>query len=92
MQPLDRQVFSIFRVRVSQQLIEVRKMSVAKVTEIISASSVSFEDAVKIGVKRADKTLKNVRSAWVKEQKVSVKDGKIVEYRVTLKVTFVLND
>ncbi len=67
-------------------------MSVAKVTEIISSSTKSFDDAVADGVKRANKTLHNIRSAWVKDQQVSVKDGEISEYRVTLKVTFVLKD
>lgn len=67
-------------------------MSVAKVTEIIASSSKSFDDAVHKGVARANKTLKNVRSAWVKDQNVSVRDGEIDEYRVTLKVTFVLKD
>lgn len=67
-------------------------MSVAKVTEIISSSAVSFEDAVNQGIARADKTLKNVQGAWVQDQKVVVKGGKITEYRVGLKITFVLND
>lgn len=67
-------------------------MSVARVTEIISASTKSFEDAVVSGVARANKTLKNVKSAWVQDQKVTVDKGKISEYRVTLKVTFVLED
>tara|TARA_R110000764_G_scaffold235641_1_gene330278 strand:- start:83 stop:286 length:204 start_codon:yes stop_codon:yes gene_type:complete len=67
-------------------------MSVAKVTEIISSSTVSFEDAVNQGIARADKTLKNVQGAWVQDQKVVVEGGKITEYRVGLKVTFVLND
>ncbi len=67
-------------------------MSVAKVTEITSSSSKSFENAVEQGVKRANKTLKNIKGAWVKDQQVAVKDGKITEYRVTLKVTFILND
>jgi hypothetical protein len=67
-------------------------MSVARVTEIIASSSVSFEDAVQQGVARAAKTLKNVEAVWVKDQKATVKDGKIVEYRVGLKVTFVLED
>jgi flavin-binding protein dodecin len=67
-------------------------MSVAKVTEIIASSSKSFEDAIEVGVKRADKTLKNVKSAWVANQQVTVDDGKIDQYRVTLKVTFVLDD
>ena len=67
-------------------------MSVAKVSEIIASSEKSFEDAVNVGVKRACKTLKNVTSAWVQDQKVTINKGKIVEYRVHLKVTFVLND
>ena len=68
-------------------------MSVARVTEITSASSKSFEDAVKQGIKRASKTLQNVKGAWIQEQSVVVgKDGKISEYRVNMKVTFVLKD
>lgn len=67
-------------------------MSVAKVTEIISSSSKSFDDAVEEGIKRASKTLKGISGAWVADQKVTVKDGKIDEYRVVLKVTFVLAD
>ena len=67
-------------------------MSIARVTEIISSSNKSFEDATEKGIARAVKTLKNVEGAWVKAQKVIVKDGKIVEYRVDLKVTFILID
>ena len=67
-------------------------MSVAKVTEIIASSTKSFDDAVVNGIKRADKTLKNVRGAWVAEQKVKVDRGKITEYRVTMRVTFVLKN
>ena len=67
-------------------------MSVARVTEIISGSKKSFEDAIEKGIVRAVKTLKNVEGAWVKEQKVIVKNGKISEYRVDLKVTFILVD
>lgn len=67
-------------------------MAVAKVTEIWSASSKSFEDAVSVGIARADKTLKNIKSAWIQEQKVKIERGKIVEYRVNMKVTFVLKD
>jgi len=68
-------------------------MSIAKVTEIISSSEKSFDDAVENGIKRANKSLKNVKSAWVQDQKVTVgKDGEINEYRVNLKVTFVLTD
>lgn len=67
-------------------------MPVARVTEIISSSNKSFDDAVHRGIERAHKTLKNVKSAWVKDQSVKVKDGKISEYRVNLHVTFVLED
>jgi len=67
-------------------------MSVARVTEIISSSSISFEDATKTGIERANKTLQNVKGAWIKEQKVMIDNGKIMEYRVTMKVTFVLKD
>ena len=67
-------------------------MSVAKVTEIIASSPKSFEDAVDQGVERASKTLQNISSAWVKDQNVLVENGKVTEYRVVLKVTFVLKD
>ena len=68
-------------------------MSVARVTEIIASSPQSFEDAVEKGMQRAAKTLKNVRSGWVDGQQVVCDDnGNITEYRVNLKVTFVLND
>ena len=66
-------------------------MSVAKVTEIISSSSKSFDDAVENGIERASKTLKGITGAWVADQKVTVKDGKVDEYRVVMKVTFVLD-
>ncbi|CUI61052.1 dodecin family protein [Cognatishimia activa] len=67
-------------------------MSVARVTEIIASSPKSFDDALDVGVARATKTLKNVTGAWVQDQKAVVAGGKITEYRVTLKVTFVLED
>ena len=67
-------------------------MSVAKVTEIISSSAKSFDDAISSGLKRANKTLQNVKGAWIKDQKVICEKGKIVEYRVTMRVTFVLKD
>jgi dodecin len=67
-------------------------MSVAKVSEITSSSSKSFEDAIKQGIKRFAKTVDKVQGAWVSEQKVTVKGGEIDEFRVTLKVTFVLKD
>jgi flavin-binding protein dodecin len=66
-------------------------MAVAKVIELTASSSKSFEDAIEQGIKRASKTLDNVEGAWIQEQKVVVKKGKIAEYRVNMKVTFVLN-
>ncbi|MGI9621481.1 MAG: dodecin family protein [Acidimicrobiales bacterium] len=67
-------------------------MTIARVTEVISSSPHSFEDATKVGVERAARTLQNVKGAWVQDQKVEVANGLISEYRVTLKITFVLND
>ena len=67
-------------------------MSVAKVTEIIASSNKSFEDAIENGIKRASETLKNISGAWVESQKVMINGGKITEYRVAMKVTFVLKD
>ncbi|MEO6407140.1 MAG: dodecin family protein [Burkholderiaceae bacterium] len=65
-------------------------MTVARITEISSISAISFEDAVKQGIERANKTLKNVKGAWVKDQEVTVDNGKVSGYKVILKVTFVL--
>ena len=67
-------------------------MSIAKVVELIASSPRSFDDAVASGVKRASKTLDQIKGAWVKEQSVVVKNGKIVQFRVTLKVTFLLKE
>ncbi|MDH3614686.1 MAG: dodecin family protein [Gammaproteobacteria bacterium] len=67
-------------------------MSIARTTEISASSSKSFEDAVRKGIKRFSKTINRVEGAWVKEQKVVVNDGDVSEYRVTMKVTFVLED
>ncbi len=67
-------------------------MSVAKVIEITSLSSKSFEDAITQGVNQANKTLRNVEGAWIKEQKVQIKDGKIIGFRVNMNVTFILED
>jgi len=67
-------------------------MSVARVTEIISSSKKSFQDAIENGIERANQTLKNVEGAWVKDQSINLDNGKIKEYRVVLKVTFVLKD
>ena len=67
-------------------------MSIARTSEITAASKKSFEDAVEKGIKRFSKTIKNVEGAWIKEQKVVVNDGDVSEYRVTMKVTFVLDE
>lgn len=67
-------------------------MTIARSTEISSISTKSFDDAVTQGVERASKTLRNVKHAWVKDQEVHVRDGRIYEYKVLLKVTFVLDD
>jgi flavin-binding protein dodecin len=64
--------------------------SVARVTEISARSEKSFEDAIRHGIERASKTLRNVTSAWVKEQRIDVAGGKIKEYQVNLLITFVL--
>ena len=67
-------------------------MSIARVTELSSTSTKSFEDAIQMAVKRATQTLRNVRSAWVKEQQIKIDNGNIVEYQVNLMITFVLDD
>ena len=68
-------------------------MSVAKVSEIIVSSTKSFDDAIKMGIERSHKTLRNLKSAWVEGQQIKLDDdGKITEYRVQLKVTFVIDD
>ena len=68
-------------------------MSVATITEVKASSTVSFDDAIKQGMKRATKTLRNVKSGWVQNQDVRVdENGDITEYRVQLKVTFILED
>jgi flavin-binding protein dodecin len=67
-------------------------MSVARVTEIKSSSKKSFDDAVRSGIERAHKTLDNVKGAWIAEQEVLVTNGKVEEFRVLMKVTFILKD
>jgi hypothetical protein len=67
-------------------------MTVARVTEISSRSNQSFEAAINEGIDRANQTLRNVKSAWIKEQQVDIDDGRIVAYRVNMLVTFVLDD
>jgi len=67
-------------------------MPVAKVSEISSTSTKSFEDAIQGGLARAHQTIRNIRSAWIKEQQVRLEGGKIVEYQVNMLLTFVLDD
>ena len=67
-------------------------MSVARVTEISARAEGSFEEAIREGVERANKTLRNVKSAWIKEQQIDVDNGRIVGYRVNMLVTFILDD
>lgn len=67
-------------------------MSVAKVSEISSTSTKSFEDAIHQGLTRASQTIRNIRSSWIKEQHVRVTDGKVTEYQVNMMITFVLDD
>ncbi len=67
-------------------------MSIAKTTEIVAASPTSFEDAIRNGIKRFGKTMNHIEGAWIKEQKVVIENEEIKEFRVTMKVTFILND
>jgi len=67
-------------------------MDVAKVSEISATSKVSFEDAIQLGLARAGKTIRNIRSAWIKEQQVRLDKGTIIEYQVNMMVTFVVED
>ena len=67
-------------------------MSVAKVTEITAASDKGFEDAIRTGIERATKTLDNVTGAWIQDQQVVVSKGKVAEYKVRMRVTFILKD
>ncbi len=67
-------------------------MSIARITEISSSSKKSFDDAIEKGIERANKTLDNITGAWIKDQSLVIDDGKIKEYRVMMKVTFILKD
>ena len=68
-------------------------MSIARVTEIKASSRQSFDDAIRAGISRASQTLKNIKSAWIENQEVIIDDdGQISEYRVQMKVTFILED
>jgi flavin-binding protein dodecin len=66
-------------------------MAVARVTEISATSTTSFEEAIREGLKRANETLRNVKSAWIKEQQVRIESGSISEYQVNMLVTFILD-
>lgn len=66
-------------------------MSIAKTIEISSESTTSFEDAINSGIAKAEESLKNVKGAWIKEQKVAIENGRITEYRVIMKLTFVID-
>ncbi len=65
-------------------------MSIARVTEISSSSEISFDDAMKSGIDRASKTIRNIEGAWIQDQKLIIENGKISEYRIIMKVSFVL--
>jgi len=67
-------------------------MSIAKIVELSATSEKSFEDAIVQGLARASKTVKNIKAAWVKEQRVTVEKGKVKNFQVNMQVTFVLND
>ncbi len=67
-------------------------MAIARVTEISASSSKGFDDAMEKGIKRASKTIRNIEGAWVQDQKLVVKKGKVSEYRVVMKISFVLDD
>ena len=64
--------------------------SIARITEITASSKKSFDDAIAAGVARANKTLKGIKGAWIQDQKIKIANGKVSEYRVTMKITFVL--
>ena len=66
--------------------------TVARVTEITACSSKGFEDAIRVGIERATKTLRHVQGAWIKEQHVEIEDGRIVDYQVNMLITFLLED
>ncbi len=67
-------------------------MSITRVTEVSSSSTKSFEDAIESGIERANKTIRNVKGAWINDQKVVVDNGKITEYRVNMKISFILEE
>jgi flavin-binding protein dodecin len=79
------------RIKFSRREKKERAMSVAKVIEITSSSKKSFEDAIRKGVKKTSETVKNIQGVWVKEQKCVVENGEITEFRVDMKLTFIVN-
>jgi flavin-binding protein dodecin len=81
-----------FRPRTGVPTVKDNIMTVARITEISSVSKESFQDAILQGVERANKTLKNVKGAWIKDQEVTIDNGKVTGYKVILKVTFILSD
>jgi dodecin len=81
----------VWRPRKPQNAVEIIMTTVAKVIELTSSSPKSIEDAVETGIKRADQTLDQIESAWVQDIKCVVKNGKVIEWRVNMKVTFLLN-
>ncbi|MBL8817152.1 MAG: dodecin domain-containing protein [Planctomyces sp.] len=80
------------KVKKSDKKTRANGATVARVTEITASSPKSFEHAIEVGVARACKTLEHVTSAWIQEQKIEIRDGKIHAYRVNMKVTFILNE
>jgi flavin-binding protein dodecin len=89
---MPAEVEDTFGARPGQTRAKEETMAIARVTEISATSSKSFEDAIKQGVDRANQTLRNVRSAWIKEQQVRIENGVIAEYQVNMLVTFVLDE
>jgi dodecin len=81
----------VWQPRKPQNAVEIIMTTVAKVIELTSSSPKSIEDAVETGIKRADQTLDQIESAWVQDIKCVVKNGKVIEWRVNMKVTFLLN-
>jgi dodecin len=66
-------------------------MTIAKISEITSSSNKSFDDAIEKGIKRANKTIRGIQGAWIQDQKLVIDDGKIIEYRVNMKISFILD-
>ena len=94
-EPADTQERPVEQMKDKQKKSDKKDKSagtVARVTEITASSPKSFEHAIETGIQRACRTLENVTGAWIQEQKIEIKDGAIVSYRVNMKVTFILKD